>query len=62
MDTTSEKIIKICPRYIPMKCPVCNGHTTVNYGRQQCSACQGKGWIGVPVEEEQGEETYDTTK
>lgn len=30
------------------KCPVCNGHTTVNYGKQTCKSCQGKGYVIIP--------------
>jgi len=30
------------------RCPVCNGHTTVNYGKQTCKACKGNGYILVP--------------
>lgn len=30
------------------RCPVCNGHCTVNYGKQTCKVCSGKGYIIVP--------------
>lgn len=49
--------LKVKPKYIPMMCPVCKGHTTVNYGKFICRACGGKGYIPVPPEE--GEEVYD---
>ena len=29
------------------KCPVCNGHGTVNYGQLTCKVCQGKCYILV---------------
>ena len=32
------------------KCPVCNGHGTVNYGQLTCKVCQGKCYILVPNE------------
>ena len=57
-----EKSTKARPAYIPMKCPVCNGFTTVNYGKQTCAACKGKGWIPVPPEEQEEEEGYGYNK
>lgn len=47
------QIQKVKPRYIPMICPVCNGHTTVNYGRLPCKACNQRGYIEVPPEEDE---------
>lgn len=41
---------KIKPKYLPMKCPVCNGFGTVNWGKATCHACQGRGYILVPQE------------
>lgn len=43
---------KIQPKFIPMICPVCKGHTTVNYGKFTCQACDGLGYIKVPPKEE----------
>lgn len=42
------------PKYIPVRCPKCSGHGTVNYGSLVCDACSGTGVYKVPVEE--GEE------
>jgi DnaJ-class molecular chaperone len=42
---------KITPAYIPVKCPVCNGFGKVNWGKQKCHACKGKGYILVPAKE-----------
>jgi len=39
------------PKYIPMRCPVCNGHRTVSFGKYPCGACNSKGWIAVPPKE-----------
>ena len=39
---------RIIPECHAEKCPVCNGFTTVNYGRQTCAACKGKGFVIVP--------------
>jgi DnaJ-class molecular chaperone len=47
---------KIIPKVLPFRCPVCKGFGTVNYGRQTCKACEGKGYILVDQEEEN---TYD---
>lgn len=44
------------PTFIPFKCPVCNGFTTVNWGKALCKACNGKGYILVPNLKEKKEE------
>ena len=36
---------KTKPRYIPFKCPNCNGYGTVSFGKQICRVCGGKGYI-----------------
>lgn len=43
------------PAYIPIVCPVCHGHRTVNWGKEKCVVCEGIGYLKVPTEEE-GEE------
>lgn len=50
-----EKITSECHAE---RCPVCNGHTTVNYGKLPCKACGAKGYIIVPnsIELEEAEE------
>lgn len=35
------------PAYLPVKCVVCNGFGTVNWGKAQCHACSGRGYILV---------------
>ena len=40
------------PTIIPVKCAVCNGFGTVNWGKASCHACGGKGYIMVPAKEE----------
>ena len=54
MEDSPITPIKIIPECHAERCPVCNGHTTVNYGKQTCKACKGKGYILVPnsIEEE----------
>lgn len=44
METDSNNLK---PIYIPVKCVVCNGFGTVNWGRAQCHACNGRGYILV---------------
>jgi len=45
------------PAYLPIKCPVCNGFGSVNWGKAICHACKGKGYILVPPEEKKDEKT-----
>ena len=49
----SEQELK--PAYLPVKCPVCNGFGTVNWGAGECHGCKGKGYILVPVKEDKRE-------
>jgi len=44
------------PIGIPMKCVVCNGFGTVNWGKATCHACKGCGYILVPSSEDRLEE------
>lgn len=48
MEDTPQITDRTIPMYSAQRCPVCNGHTTVNYGRQTCAACKGKGYVLVP--------------
>ena len=43
------------PKYIPVKCAVCNGFGTLSYGKKSCHACDGKGYILVPPKEDNGD-------
>lgn len=45
IDSTDIK-----PAFIPIKCPVCNGFGTVNWGKVTCHGCKGNGYVLVPVE------------
>jgi DnaJ-class molecular chaperone len=47
-----KKKEEVKPQYIPLRCPVCQGHTTVNWGKEICKACKGKGWLPIPPKEE----------
>lgn len=46
------------PKFIPMLCPVCRGHKTVNWGKEICAVCKGEGFLKVPPIEE-GEVSHD---
>jgi DnaJ-class molecular chaperone len=41
MDIPKEK------RYLPFKCPNCNGYGTVSYGKKKCHACNGVGIVTI---------------
>lgn len=51
METQEIEINKIKPAYIPIICPVCHGHKTVNWGKENCTVCDGLGYLKVPPEE-----------
>lgn len=48
---------RLRPALVPVKCVVCNGWAKVNWGKAVCHACEGKGYILVPVQKE--ERPYD---
>lgn len=35
------------PKYIPFRCPVCNGFGTVSHKKITCHACEGKGYVVI---------------
>ncbi len=41
--------IQVTRKYIAQKCPVCNGWGTVSNQRVKCHACEGIGYIRIPV-------------
>jgi hypothetical protein len=54
ITTKETPIIKpVIPSYIPMLCPVCRGHKTVNWGKEICSVCNGDGFLKVPPKGEE---------
>jgi len=52
-------------RFIPFKCPNCNGYKTTSYGKMPCLVCKQRGFIvinqetGFPVDDDDYE--YNTT-
>jgi len=51
MKTLETNILT--PEQIPIKCPVCAGFGTVNWGKQKCHGCNRKGYILVDSKEEE---------
>lgn len=45
-----DPINKIEIKFIPFKCPNCNGYGTVGYARKVCHSCKGRGTILVNQE------------
>ena len=39
--------VKIEPKYLPFRCPVCNGFGTLKNGELTCHACNGKGYVVI---------------
>ena len=54
-------------KYVPFKCPNCNGYGTVSYGKKRCHACGGLGIVtidqktGLIVKNGVIDDGYDTT-
>lgn len=42
--------VRISPKCHSERCPVCNGHGSLNYGKKGCHGCRGQGFILVPNE------------
>ena len=54
------EVQRVTPKHIPVKCVVCGGYGTVNYGKKECHGCQGRGYILVPpMEEKDGKHRVD---
>ncbi len=43
--------VKVKPKFIAQRCPVCNGWKTVGNARKPCDVCGAKGFLEIPVEE-----------
>ena len=59
MEEKNPNNTKISPKFIPIKCVVCNGFGTVTNLRRTCHGCDGKGYILVPTEETQDAQPTD---
>ena len=44
---TPLTIKQISPTKIPFKCPTCNGFGSLKYGKLQCHACRGQGYVVI---------------
>ncbi len=51
-----QKVKEVTPKFIAQKCPVCNGFGTLKYGEKTCQACDGKGYILIPILETENNE------
>ena len=59
IDRLTEEIsipANLKPKYFVQRCPVCNGFGTVSNQKLTCHACNGKGFIKIPVEKERDKE------
>jgi DnaJ-class molecular chaperone len=48
--------VKLTPENFAQRCPVCNGHGDLNYGKKVCHGCGGKGYLVLPVKKTKLEE------
>ena len=48
------EVVKVKPKYVAQACPVCNSFGTLKHGTKQCQACEGLGYIKIPVDEMEG--------
>ncbi|MDO8658155.1 MAG: hypothetical protein Q7K55_05415 [Candidatus Levybacteria bacterium] len=50
--TDAEITKNLQPSSIAQRCPVCNGWGTVSFKQITCHACNGKGFILIPIEKD----------
>jgi len=46
----------LTPKWLPVKCTVCQGWGSFSHGSVSCKACDGLGYLKVPPKEQNGEE------
>ena len=56
---TETKKEKVEPEVYAQKCVVCNGYTTVKHGELICPACNGMGYLLIPVKEKRDDGRTD---
>lgn len=54
-----DRLIEPNPKIFAQKCPVCNGFGTLSFGKKQCHACKGKGYIIINLERQTDEVPTD---
>jgi DnaJ-class molecular chaperone len=42
--------LDLIPQLYAQKCPVCSGFGTVSFKKITCHACEGKGYILIPID------------
>jgi len=53
MKSLNTKLVT--PKKVPIRCPVCSGFGTVNWGKKKCHGCEGKGYVLVDAKEAKNE-------
>lgn len=56
MTDKTEILPSLKPSSIAQRCPVCNGWGTVSFKQITCHACNGKGFILIPIEKDRQKE------
>jgi DnaJ-class molecular chaperone len=51
-----EITLKLNPENFAQRCPVCNGHGDLNFGKKICHGCKGRGYLILPIKKITGEE------
>jgi len=55
-DTPNKITPEIKRKFVPFRCPNCNGFTTVTHQRLPCPVCKARGYVvidqetGIPVD------------
>lgn len=57
-----DRQIEPNPNIFAQKCPVCNGFGTLAFGKKQCHACKGRGYIIINLDREKDENTNSLDK
>lgn len=60
MSYSGYRMTEDKPRFLPIKCPVCNSFGTLKNGTLVCHACKGLGY--VVVDQETGLSVQDRQK
>jgi DnaJ-class molecular chaperone len=48
-----DEINNVATKFVPFKCPNCNGFGTLQYGKKTCHTCKGRG--AILINQETGE-------
>jgi DnaJ-class molecular chaperone len=56
MNSEELAVKTLIPENFAQRCPVCNGHGDLNYGKKVCHGCHGKGFLILPIKKITAEE------